>query len=95
MYLFLNFFNVYLFILRERETEHKQGRGIGRGRERIPNGLHADSTEPDLELDLMNHEIMTWAKTKSWMFNRLSHPGAPLVYILLDLYLRISFWELL
>ena len=27
----------------------------------------------------MNHEIMTWAKTKSQMLNRLSHPGAPVI----------------
>ena len=33
--------------------------------------------QPDAGLKLMNHEIMTRAETKSWMFNQLSHPGAP------------------
>ena len=33
------------------------------------------SPEPDMELDLTTHEIMTWAKTKSQMPNQLSHPG--------------------
>ena len=27
----------------------------------------------------LNHDIMTWAKIKSQMLNRLSHPGTPLV----------------
>ena len=50
------FFNVY-FIL--RETENEQGRGTERGRERIPSRLRAVSTEPDMGLELMNHETMT------------------------------------
>ena len=36
---------------RRRQTE--------RGRERIPNNLHAVSTEPNVRLELMSHEIMT------------------------------------
>ena len=36
---------------RERERE--------RERERIPSRLHTVSSEPDVGLDLMNHEIMT------------------------------------
>ena len=51
------FFNVYLFILKERVFE--QGRGTEMGRERIPSRLCAVSTEPDAGLDLTNHEIMT------------------------------------
>ena len=35
------------------------GRGRERGRERIPSRLHTVSTEPDVGLDLTNHEIMT------------------------------------
>ena len=38
--------------------------------------LQAVSTEPDVGLELMNREIMTWA---SRTLNRLSHPGAPKV----------------
>ena len=44
---------------------------------RIPRRLHAVSTEPDPELELMRPwQIVTRAETKSWMLNRLSHPGA-------------------
>ena len=50
-----------------RKRESKQGMGRERGRERIPSRLHAVSTEPDAGLKFMNHEIMTRAKTKSWM----------------------------
>ena len=42
-----------LFILREREREAK------RETEGIPSTLHAVSTEPDVGLEFMNHEIMT------------------------------------
>ena len=49
-----------------------------RGRERIPNRLHAVSTEPDVVLDSTNCErIMTRASIKSQMLNGLSHPGSP------------------
>ena len=46
---------------RERERE-REGTCAGEGqreRERIPSRFHADSSEPDVELDLTNHEIMT------------------------------------
>ena len=42
--------------------------------------LQADfllSTEPDVGLNPMTHEIMTWTVTKSQTLNQLSHPGAP------------------
>ena len=53
------FFNVYLLILR-RQDRVPAGEGQReRDRERIPSLLHAVSTEPDVRLDLMNHEIMT------------------------------------
>ena len=45
------------------------------GRERIPSRLHTVSAEPDAGLQLMNPEIMTPAKIKSQMLNRLSHTG--------------------
>ena len=54
------FFNVYLFILRVREREyvsaHEQGRK-GREGERKSQAGSALS-EPHVELDLMNHEIV-------------------------------------
>ena len=48
----------------------------GREKERIPSRLHTTSTEPDARLELVNCEIMTWAKIYSQMLNQLSHPGA-------------------
>ena len=69
-------FFLSLFISFEREREHKWGRGE-RGRERIPSRLHTVSAEPDVWLNLMNHEIVTWAEIKSWALNLLSHPDAP------------------
>ena len=47
---------------REREREHahmQTERGRERGRERIPSRLHTVSTEPNVGLDPMNHEIMS------------------------------------
>ena len=60
---FLSFFlkNVYLF-LRERDTEHEQGRGREREGDTESEGgpgLRAVSTEPDVGLELTNLEIMT------------------------------------
>ena len=55
---------------RDRERDRERG-------ERIPSRLCTLSAEPEAGLDLINYEIMTRAETKSKMFNRLSHPGAP------------------
>ena len=54
---------------RERGKEGERERG------RIPNRLYTVKTEPDTGLELTNCEIMTWAKIKSQMLNRLRHPG--------------------
>ena len=43
---------------REREREHEHGRGKEREGERTPSRLHTTYTEPDMGLELMNHEIM-------------------------------------
>ena len=76
----LSFFFPCLFIYFERVRTHththKRVRGREGWRERIPSRLHAVSSEPKARLNT-NHEIMTWAKIKSQMLNRLSHPGAP------------------
>ena len=77
--LLIYLFNVYLFWERERErkSEHmSRGRAERERRERIPSRLHAVSVEPDVGLDFMNCEIMTWAEIKIWTLNWLSHPGA-------------------
>ena len=59
--------NIYLFIYLFLERGGERGRE--RERERIPSRLHAVSTEPDIGLDLGNHEIMTWAETRSGTLN--------------------------
>ena len=60
------------------EREHEQGRGRegGRGRERIPSRLHAVNAEPNVGLELMNHEILTRVEIKTQGLSRLSYPGA-------------------
>ena len=65
----LHFLSLFL---RERVGEGQRERR----RETIPSNLHAASTKPDMGLEVLNHEIMTSAKIKSWTLNRLSHPGA-------------------
>ena len=45
-------FNFYLFILREREREHKGGRARERGREGIPSRICTDSMEPHVGHEL-------------------------------------------
>ena len=81
------FFKVH-FWWGKRESREGQRR-----RERIPSRLHTVSPEPDVGLDPMSHEIMTWAKTKSRMLNRLSHLGAPVHFrfILFTCLLCLSF----
>ena len=45
---------------RDRQTDReKVGGGAERGRQQIPNRLHAVSAEPDVGLDLTNCKIMT------------------------------------
>ena len=68
------------------------GEGQGeRERERIPSRVHTVSIEPNVELKPMNHETMTWAETKSWTLNQLSHPGAPTCFSNFHfLYTRVS-----
>ena len=68
-------FSLSLFILSERDSMSREGQKE-RGRDRIPNSLHNVSTEPDMELELQNSEIVTWAEIGSWMLNQLSHPGS-------------------
>ena len=72
-----NLKNFYVFILRERERAHEQGRGTERGRERIPRRLCAVRAEPEAGLHPMNGEITNWAEIKSQTLNQLSHPASP------------------
>ena len=41
-------------------------------------------------LNPQNHEIMTWAKTKSEAFNQLNHPGTP---VEVSFYLISTWWD--
>ena len=54
---------MFIFFLRETETEYEWVRGRERGRHRIRSRLQAPScqhsTEPDARLELMSCEIMT------------------------------------
>ena len=79
-----NFFNVYLFILIERERERMSRGGAERqGEKEFQAGSTLPaSTEPEVGLELTDHEIMTWAKIKSRTLNQLSHPGARTIIIL-------------
>ena len=71
----LLFFNVYLFILRERMCTHEQGSGREREWESQPGSML--SMESDLGLNPTNCEIMAWTEIKSRTLNWLSHQGVP------------------
>ena len=47
------------YFVTEREREHKQGEGQRERKERIPSKLPPVSTEPNMGLNPMNHELMT------------------------------------
>ena len=64
-------------VIKKMFINFERGRGRERGSERIQSRLPAVSSEPDIGLDLTKSEIKTWAKTKSQVLNRLSHPGTP------------------
>ena len=65
------------FNLRERERAW-MSRGEGqRDRERESQAGSTLSEEPDMGLNPMTLEIMTWAKIKSQTLNRLGHPRIP------------------
>ena len=66
-FLFFFFFNVYLLFLRERKRQSMSGGGTERGRHtelEAGSRLRAVSIEPDMGLEPMNCEIMTWAKVR-------------------------------
>ena len=76
MYILATFLKkVYLFIWRNRLWA-----GEGQRKERESQAgpaLCIVNVELDMGLKLMNHESMTWAESKSCMFNRLSCSGTP------------------
>ena len=66
----------YLF-LRQRETEHEQGRGRERGRHRIWSRLQAPSCQHRDRHGARTHRPWDHDLSRSRTLNRLSHPGAP------------------
>ena len=63
----------------------ERANNLGRGRERKkPKQVLRCQCRARQGIKLMNHEIMTWAKIESRMFNWLSHPDAPGLHFLLD-----------
>ena len=67
---FFYFLKMFIFRERERVSEHRGG-----SETEGENPKLTDCTKPDVSLDLMNDEIMTGAKIKSWTLNQLSHLG--------------------
>ena len=67
------FFNVYLF-LRERESTSRQGHREKETESEAGSRLCAMSTEPNMGLELTNHEITILSPSR--MLNQLSHPDA-------------------
>ena len=68
---------MFIYLLWEREESAGEGRR-GREDERDSQaGSAAVCAEPNTRLELTNHEIMTWAKTKSRTLNRLIDLGPP------------------
>ena len=57
---------------------------LERDRQRIPSRLDTVSTETDMVLDPMNHEIMTWAEIKSQVLNQLNYPDSPIILMILN-----------
>ena len=73
-FLFFSFFNLFL---RQRETEHEQGRGRERGRHRIQSRLQALSWKHRARRGAQTHGLWDHDLNRGQTFNWLSHPGAP------------------
>ena len=72
---------MFIYFEREKESAHKLREGQRESeRERISSRLRTVSIEPDLGLDLTNHEIITGAMIKSWTLNQCA-TQAPLSII--------------
>ena len=79
LYCFLNFFKDLLFDReRKRVRECRGGREEQKEREKESQVDSSLSMEPEVGIDLMTLEIMTWTEMKSQTLNLLSHLGTPL-----------------
>lgn len=68
-----------VLVLEKRAQMGERLRGRGSEGERIPSRLHAQSGARHRAW-FHNPGIMTQAKIKNQMLNRLSHPGAPILF---------------
>ena len=84
----LKIFDVYSF-LRDRGTEHECGRGRERGRHRIWSRFQALSCQHRAQHGARTHGLWDHDLSQSWMLNRLSYPGAPM----LSLSLKKNKWN--
>ena len=77
-------FDFFFFFknLRERECVHmlRMGPGAEGERERISSRFRTDHRAQSWA-QFHDPKIMTRAETKSWMLNRLSHPGTPSLFV--------------
>ena len=63
--------------MRERETDHEQGRGKERGRHRIESRLQALSCQRRASCGAQTHEPQDHDLSQSETLNGLRHPGVP------------------
>ena len=65
-----------------RETEHEQGRGRERGRHTVGSRLQAPSCPHRARRGARIHEPWDRDLSQSRTLNRLSHPGAPSLFLM-------------
>ena len=85
-----------LFIYLFRESLHARA-WAGEGQREWERGNHKQATHcqqsPDMGLDLMKCEIMTWAKIKSRTLNQPTYPGSLLTDVLNLTCLKLDSWS--
>ena len=80
----MKLFFLSLFIYFKRDSDSTSGGGAERKGERGPQaGSVVSIWSWTRGSNPQNWEMMTCAETESWMLNQLSHPGAPLIKLLL------------
>ena len=89
------FSTVYLFWERATESTCAQvGEGYREGeRENLNQALHCQH-RAWLRAWIRNCEIMTWAEIRSQMLNPLSHPGTPVLIVLIPVFISAACWLL-
>ena len=86
------FLRFYLF-LRQRETEYEQGRGRERRRDRIRSRFQALSCQHRARCGARTHGLRDHDLSGSRMLNRLSHPGAPMMNLVLNVFIMRRPWD--